>query len=287
MSRGRNGNHLYVVGPRPIDPDDSPHAPTREASPEDALLRGLATSRRQVLATDLRTDVTLHLRTTAELLAERQGLRSMLAAAPPDRSHDVAALDASRCALDRELTALERQREELRSAQRTWRERRQGPSPELVLVDAKQADVAKRLTTICRELEAARASTDARTAFLAEHAGEVDRLDRVGDVLADRVDRAVCRAMTDPPSYLTSAIGMPGPDNPNASRWKEAATVIETYRLEQGITDERRALGPRPANLIDRWSWQQAEWDVEAIVAPLRQLDPAPRRREVGLDLGR
>ena len=63
--------------------------------------------------------------------------------------------------------------------------------------------------------------------------------------------------------------------------------MIETYRLEQGITDERRALGPRPANLIDRWSWQQAEWDVEAIVAPLRQLDPAPPRREVGLDLGR
>ena len=94
-------------------------------------------------------------------------------------------------------------------------------------------------------------------------------------MLADRIDRGVCTALTDPPTHLTSAIGMPRPDNQDANRWEKAATVIETYRLERGITDERRAFGPRPSDIIDRWTWQQIQWDVEAIVAPPGQLDRA------------
>ena len=83
MSRGRLGNHLYVAGPRPIDPDDAPHAPTQERNPEHLLLAGLTTTRAQTLAIDHTDGLGLHAWANTDLLAEQRRLRSLLASSAP------------------------------------------------------------------------------------------------------------------------------------------------------------------------------------------------------------
>jgi conjugative relaxase-like TrwC/TraI family protein len=113
MSRGRLGNHLYMAGPRPLDPETTAHAPTAERSPEQLLAAGLATSNAQALAVDHLTDPSLLTWTIADLLAEQRRLRSVLADAPPDRSRDVQALSRTRAALVEELHSIEHERAEL------------------------------------------------------------------------------------------------------------------------------------------------------------------------------
>ena len=71
------------------------------------------------------------------------------------------------------------------------------PDGELLLVEAKQSDARQRLAKVDRDLNAAHGSNLAREAFLAVHAPVVRRLDHIADILDDRVDRAVCRAISE------------------------------------------------------------------------------------------
>jgi conjugative relaxase-like TrwC/TraI family protein len=281
MSRGRLGNHLYVVGPKPLDLDSAPHAPTAERSADDVLLTGLTVSRRQSLAVDHTEDASLLTWATAELLGAQCRLRDVLAAAPEDCTHDSEALGH---ALDRtvnELTELRRRHDELAVRPRTWRERRRGPDPELLLVEAKQAELVGRRSKIEDNLETALSTTQARQAFLADHEADARRLDQITGVLADRVDRAVRRAINDAPGYLTRALGPCPTDGTPVAGWIDAATLIETYRLEHGITDKRSALGRQPRDPTELCQWQQASWDLEALL-----VRPQPIEPDLGIDLG-
>jgi hypothetical protein len=109
MSRGRLGNHLFVVGPRPLDPDSAPHAPTRERTGDDALLAGLAVSEAQHLAIDHAAGQTVLTWTTPELLSEQRRLRAVVADAPEARSHDTESLMRARNVLLSDLVALDQQ----------------------------------------------------------------------------------------------------------------------------------------------------------------------------------
>ena len=75
MSRGRLSNHLYIVGPRPLDPDGAAHAPTQRSRADELLATGLATSKAQSLAVDHLADPSLLIWTIGDLFAEQRRLR--------------------------------------------------------------------------------------------------------------------------------------------------------------------------------------------------------------------
>ena len=154
-----------------------------------------------------------------------------------------------------ELAELHRRHDELIGRPRTWRERRRGPDPELLLVEAKLAEVTGRRSKIEDDLDAVRSTMHARQAFLADHEADARRLDQITGVLADRVDSAVRRAVTDPPGYLTRALGTCPTDGTSVLSWIDAATLIETYRLEHDVTDKRHALGRPPPDATELSSW--------------------------------
>src|SRR5205823_6012417 len=129
-------------------------------------------------------------------------------------------------ALIDDLRTLDCRHAELTDRHRTWRDRRRGPDPGLLLVEAKQSDARQRLADVNSDLNAAQSSNLARQAFLAEHAPVARRLDHIADILDDRVDRAVCRAINEPPSYLTRVLGPLPTDGDPVGAWVEAATVI-------------------------------------------------------------
>jgi conjugative relaxase-like TrwC/TraI family protein len=284
MSRGRKANHLYVVGPAPID-DDAPHAPTLERNAQEILAGGLNTSRSQHLALDAADGVAFHLWSTTDLIAEQRRLRAVLAKAPADRRHDVEALRAGREQLRAELAHIERRRTDLANATRTWRERRRGPDPEQLHLDAQRQTARARLADVDADLDAATASTAARAAFEHGHTDTRRQAAAIAAVLHDRVHRSICQAAHDPPGYLTRTLGPVPGDQPGYQRWLDAATRIETYRLEHGVTDKRSALGPEPHGAVDRLVWQQARVDLEAlttierpVLAPDRRVTIAPGR---------
>jgi hypothetical protein len=279
MSRGRLGNHLYVVGPKPLDPDTTPHAPTIERGANDVLLTGLAASRRQTLATDWVEDTSVLTWTTADLLGEQRWLRDVLAAAPGDRTHDRDALGRARDRNVTELAELRRRHDELVGRPRTWRERRSGPDPELLLVEAKQAELDGRRSKIEGEVETALSATRARQAFFAGHDADARRLEQITGVLADRVDRAVRRAINDPPGYMTRVLGPCPTDGSSVAGWIEGATFIETFRLEHDITDKRNALGRQPRDLTQQGPWQEVHRNLEALIARPKQME-----LDVGID---
>jgi hypothetical protein len=266
MSRGRLGNHLYVVGPRPLDPDSAAHAPTRDRSPQELLAAGLATSKAQTLAVDYLADPSLLTWRLGDLFAEQRRLRLILAEAPEDRTRDIDSLTRTHDALIEDLRNLDCRHAELTDRHRTWRDRRRGPDPEQLLVEAKQSDARQRLAKLGSDLNAAYGSNLARRAFLAEHAPAVRRLDHIADVLDDRVDRAVRRAINEPRSYLTRMLGPLPTDGEPVGAWIDGATLIETYRLEHGILDGSGALGMEPSDPTTRRVWRQVLEEVQELV---------------------
>jgi hypothetical protein len=266
MSRGRASNQLYVVGPLPIEPDSQPHAPSRERNADD-VLSGLSTSRAKALAVDRIEGTPILTQSTTELVAERQCLRDLLAAAPADRSYDIDSLISAQRSMADQPTDLQRRHTDLDSHHRTWRERRRGPDPQLVLVEAKQAEVMMRLARIEPELATARSCNRKRQDFLEGHESDAHRLQCINQVLADRVDRVVRRAINDPPMYL-SAVGAVPADGSSVAGWVEAAAIIETYRQEHDITDKHHALGREPPDPVERSAWHEAIWAIEEFVAP-------------------
>jgi hypothetical protein len=238
-----------------------------ERTAEEILAGGLNASRAQHLALDATDGVAFHLWSTADLLAEQHRLRAVLAKAPVDRQHDVEALRTAQEQLRLELAHTERRRTELANATRTWRARRRGPDPEQLHVDAQRQTTRARLADVEADLDAATASTATRAAFEHGHTATRRQAAAIAAVLHDRVHRSICQAAHDPPGYLTRTLGPVPGDQPGHRRWLDAATSIETYRLEHGITDKRSPLGPEPHGAVDRLVWQQARADLEALTS--------------------
>jgi hypothetical protein len=86
-------------------------------------------------------------------------------------------------------------------------------------------------------------------------------------------------ALQRPAPYLLASLG----ELPNQLRaqraWRQAAQRIEAYRFDHAITNNRDALGPRPAASPAREHWQQAQHDLQRAQHDLG--------RRVNRDLGR
>ena len=93
------------------------------------------------------------------------------------------------------------------------------------------------------------------------------RLDQIDDILNDRIDRAVCRAINDPPAYLTRTIGPLPADGEPVGGWIDAATLIETHRLEHGILDGSSVLGTEPLDPTAQLLWRQVLREVQEVMS--------------------
>ena len=267
MSRGRLSNHLYMVGPRPLDPDGAAHAPTAIAAPMSSSPPVSRPARRRALPSTTSPTPRCSSGPSATCSPSSAGcavswsMRPRTAATTSSHSHALVTR------FTRTSTSSSGRRHDLVEGHRTRRERRRGADPELALVDAKQTDIEQRLARVEDNLGAARTSTRASEAFFEEHAPVARRLDQIDDILNDRIDRAVCRAINDPPAYLTRTIGPPPADREPVGGWIDAATLIETHRLEHGILDGSSALGTEPLDPSAQLLWRQVLREVQEVMS--------------------
>jgi hypothetical protein len=140
------------------------------------------------------------------------------------------------------------------------------------------------LAAVEHDLDIAQSSNRSREELMMDHSADIVRLEQIGSVLADRVDRAACRAINNPPAYLTRALGFLPDDGTPVGDWIEAATIIESYRLEHDSIDKRHALGREPRDPIDRSAWQEAAWTVDALISRSVPSIEVPDH-DVGLEL--
>ena len=75
------------------------------------------------------------------------------------------------------------------------------------------------------------------------------------------------------PSYVLEALG-PVPESTRGRRaWRHAAAEIEHYRESYGITDPVRALGPEPADRVQRAARERARTAIARVQAKQRAPD--------------
>jgi hypothetical protein len=108
----------------------------------------------------------------------------------------------------------------------------------------------------------------------------VSKLDAIVRILDERIRQHTNRAVAEPPSYVTRALGERPRGGGEERAWVRAVAAIETYRVEHDITDRRSALRTgtgRPAGVA-----RLAPDDRHTISPPPGQL---PRGRLPGPSL--
>jgi hypothetical protein len=143
---------------------------------------------------------------------------------------------------------------------------------------------------LAAELARARAHRDRlaqRLALIDEdpvaYAPIVERLERLRAALDHQVRRAVERARTSPPQYVTDLIGV-RPAGDAGRSWDQRVRQLEAFRHHHGLTPSdaagtidagptERALGPRPPTSAAAMAW---ELTLDAITAPSPDLAPTP-----------
>ncbi len=229
MSRGRECNHLYLVGATEKD-DPAGHGPPEAPDdPAEAVQRALTHTTDKRMAID--TGEPLALWSIEDLAAERYRLREALAESPPDRSHDVAALTERRHEIERQLEPLVYAYNEL--ADRRFR----GPSTrtKMSALRTKISDRSGRMDSLDAELHVAEEAERACQRFQAEHAPEVARLDAVQSELDRQLHERVDAHLNDPPDHIASTLG-PVPASPQAGDiWRRRAAALDESHLAHAV----------------------------------------------------
>jgi len=258
LSRGRIGNHLYLVAPASLERDEiAPnHEPPRD--PYEQAARNLLGSRAQRMALDQAADTELLARPTAALEDERDALGLRLEAV------------ARRGRIERELSQVAQQKATMSAAAQ--------PSDD---ADARSRAVAvqaaRRLKALdshehelieqLRALPAVERSDQLAVRYLA-----------VRGELARREHRQALRRQIEPPSYLVQVLGARPDSIAHRRGWDRAAARIEHHRREFGVTDQADALGPRPDDLRERAAWQQLDAMIQRRAREAQRSDTDRRR---------
>ncbi len=241
LSRGRLGNHLYVVG---RDRDETPEhtSPHLQPDPLAVVTDALHRSRAQQLAIDI--DVA-HAREPdlGALLREQRSLREELATGPPDPSTELHALRRQRA----DTTALLNQAEDGLASlgPRGVRERLGRSNPDrVVLVTAIERHQAG-LDRLDHEIDRLQAQSHDHEVFNANHRPQIERLDDVERRADALLARHLGRIGRNAPAHLVRGLGPIPDDAKRAKAWWHSAEAVETYRLEAGY-DGDEVLGPVP-----------------------------------------
>jgi AAA domain len=270
LSRARQETRLYaVVGPEPQGAGEL-DLPDRE-QPDAYLQLAQALSRAggQTLAMETRSSLDLQRLSTAELRAERDGLRRQLDQAPRDRSRELARATAHREQAEQDLTAHQQAGGRQPTGMLRWL-RRGGDKPAWVpgwlAVATQQADRAHDRERELRQHQQRRAGWLEANAYLGPQYRQVVR------ALAWR--RATGLAVEqERPAYVLPALG-PVPASTRGKRaWRLAAAQIEHYRRTYQITDPERALGSEPHDPAQRADRQRARSAIQRVQAKQRVAD--------------
>ena len=276
MSRGRLSNHLYLIGSSPADDTTSHGPPTPTLEPAGAVRQALHRQNDQRLAID--TGEPLALWPLDTLVAERHRLAEILSACPPDRSHDVAALDARRHEVMRQLEPLIARHNEL--VDRKLR----GPVARSEIRDLRQqlGPLSEGLDRLDAEFEDARRDVGSREQFQIEHAPEADLLDTIERQLDQHLQARVHQIADNPTDYHLKILG-DVPDDPSGQAgWLRGAAHLERHHL--GLDHDPS----RPDTSVLATSRARAETlaRLEVVAIP-RDREPVQRGIESdhGLDL--
>ena len=131
-------------------------------------------------------------------------------------------------------------------------------------LERQRLQLAEDQIAACAERERNLASSvPDRAAWEAERRVLRERAAEINAQLSSRRREHVRVVLERPAPYLSTALGAP-PDQPRARRtWQQAATRVEAYRFDHGITDARHALGSPPTDLRERAHWQRAHHDLQ------------------------
>jgi conjugative relaxase-like TrwC/TraI family protein len=225
MSRGRLSNHLYLLGATPAD-DPAGHGPPGPTlEPADAVRQALQHQSEQRLAIDTGEPVAAW--PIGRLVTERHRLLTVLAACPPDRSYDIAALATRRQQVTEGLAPILERHNEL--ADRKLR----GPGTRAEQRDLRQqvAGLTDGLSRLSAELDDAKLGMSTREQFHTDHANDASRLEAVEHLLARHLDSRVQHAGENPTDYHLRILGPVPADPAQLATWLRGAAHLERHNL--------------------------------------------------------
>jgi conjugative relaxase-like TrwC/TraI family protein len=273
LSRARQDTRLYaVVGPEPQGAGEL-DLPDRE-QPDGYLQLAQALSRvgGQTLAIDTPSSPDLGRLSTAELRAERDGLRRQLDQAPGDRGRELARATAHCQEVEEALAAHQPSTGRQPTGMLRWLRRSNDQPAQLpggLAVAAQQANRAHDRERELRQHQQRRAGWLEANTHLGPQYRQVVRAlawQRRATGLAFEAER---------PGYVLEALG-PVPASTRGRRvWRQAAAEIEHYRRSYQITDPDRALGAEPHDPAQRADRQRARTAIERVHAKQRAAERA------------
>ena len=244
LSRGRITNHLYLVGATGIDDSTGHGPPPLTDDPVEVVQHALHRQGDKRLAID--TGEPLAFWPIEDLVAEKHRLTGVLAACPPDRSHDIAALTTRREQVQDEIEPLVYRYNEL--ADRKLR----GPGTRSEMRDLREqiGERSRGLDRLTTELDDARSGMGEREQFQTDHAHEARFLDAVDDELDRQLRSRAWRTAADPTDYHLHILGPVPSDSGHQAIWLRGATILDRHYLgidRDPVQRERSSLlgGPR------------------------------------------
>jgi Ti-type conjugative transfer relaxase TraA len=277
LSRGRITNHLYLIGANEIDDSTGHGPPPLIDDPVEVVQHALHRQGDKQLAID--TGEPIAFWPIEDLVAEKHRLTAVLAACPPDRSHDITALTTRREQLQGEIEPLVYRHNEL--ADRKLR----GPGTRSEMRDLRDqiGERSKGLDRLNTELDEARSGMGEREQFQTDHAHEVGFLDAVDDELDRQLRSRAWRTAAAPSDYHLHILGPVPTDPEHQATWLRGATILERHflGLDRDPTQrERSSLLGGPREMAET----MARLEVMAIP---REREPLQRtiEQDLGLDL--
>jgi hypothetical protein len=183
-------NHLYAVA-TPDDPPTIEHGrqPPKVDDPIDLVRAALHREHSKSLAID--TGTPTERRTLDQLIAERDRLRTVLEACPPDRTLELRSLQAKQRHLRAELDPLERQRDELA------RKRLRGPRTraELVALDHDIDSRTVELTDTNHDVQYLELNAAVRRRYIHAHRPDADRWAAINQLIEERQPPSVGQSL--------------------------------------------------------------------------------------------
>jgi hypothetical protein len=277
LSRGRITNHLYLIGATEIDDSTGHGPPPLTDDPFDVVQQALHRQGDKQLAID--TGEPLAFWPIEDLVAEKHRLTAMLAACPPDRSHDVAALTTRRDQVQGEVEPLVYRYNEL--ADRKLR----GPGTRNEMRDLRDqiGERSKGLDRLTTELADAHAGMSEREQFQTDHAHDTGFLDAVDHDLDRQLRSRARQIAANPTDYHLHILGPVPTDPEHRATWLRGATILDRHYL--GL-DRDPAQRDRSSLLGGPREMAETMARLEVVAIP-RDREPVQRtiEQDLGLDL--
>ena len=209
--------------------------------------------------------------TDHEIGVEHQALARQIRSIPADLSRKIDSLKGEIGALQGKLQSLERQRDQALQTRRSVRETLGGRDSRTTAIGRQIYAEHGWINQLTEKLQPLEAQQQRRTRMLIDTEPAKTRLSILDKEIDRRVTARLADAMDSPADYLTARLGKKPEPGEKLESWLDGVKIIERFRLQNGITDVKHALGHKRA--LDHFVTDQ---HVSQIV---REIDPPTRSR--------